>query len=137
MPTELLLMPLPESPELLQALEDCEACSRICMHVALTQSIEQGGEHVEPNHFRLMMSCVSVCSTTATSIAGGFDTQEQLCRLCATVCRACAGSCRRIGELDDCVEACERCARSCERLLGLPSVQDSRPSGAGELLGRQ
>ena len=137
MPTELLLMPLPESPELLQVLEDCESCERICVHVALTQSLEQGGDHVEPSHFRLLMSCASMCSTTAMSIAGGFDTQEELCRLCASVCRACAESCRRIGDVEDCVEACERCARSCDRLLGRPLVADSFPADEGPSLGRQ
>ncbi len=131
MPAELLLMPLPESPELLQVLEDCESCERICVHVALTQSLEQGGDHVEPNHFRLLMSCASMCSTTAMSIAGGFDTQEELCRLCASVCRACAESCRRLGDVDDCVEACERCARSCDRLLGRPLVADLEDASIG------
>ncbi|MFL6548812.1 MAG: four-helix bundle copper-binding protein [Povalibacter sp.] len=106
------------------------------MHAAMTQSLEQGGEHVEPNHFRLLMTCVSVCSTTATAIAGGFDIQEPLCRLCASVCRACAESCRRVGELDDCVEVCERCARDCDRLLGVPPPPEPRSTG-GRMIGRQ
>jgi hypothetical protein len=135
MPTEMLLMPLPESPELLQVLEDCEACHRVCMHSAMTQCLEQGGEHVEPNHFRLLMTCVNVCNATATSIAGGFDIQEQLCRLCAEVCRACAESCRRVGDLEDCVDVCERCARSCNRLLGVPPPEAPRQNGA-HLAGR-
>lgn len=128
MPSEMLLVPLPESPELLRVLEDCESCHRVCLHAAMTQCLEQGGDHVEPIHFRLLMACVSVCSTTATSIAGGLEIHEHLCGLCARVCRACAESCRRMGDMEDCVEVCERCASSCD-------LFDNKPAGEASTAG--
>lgn len=37
-----------------QCIEDGERCYRVCFSMAMNHRLEQGGRHVEPNHFRLM-----------------------------------------------------------------------------------
>jgi len=96
-----------------ECIEDCLECYRICTETALTHCIEAGGEHVEPDHFRLMLNCAQICRTTAEFLLAESEFDSRLCALCEEVCEACADSCRAIGGMDDCVQACEMCAESC------------------------
>lgn len=108
--------------EILACLQDCEYCHRVCLHMAMTHCLEQGGKHVEPTHLRLMLSCAKVCRTTADAMLSGFDMHAQLCAACSEICRACAESCEQIGEdMQECVTACIRCAESCERMFDFES----------------
>lgn len=104
-----------DSPELIRCIEDCEACHRMCLRMAMTHCLEQGGEHVEPGHLRAMIVCAEMCRTTAEAMLASYAYHEVLCEACARVCRKCAESCERIGDMQDCVDACHRCAASCER----------------------
>ena len=104
------------SEELIQCIQDCLDCYRVCQQTASLHCLELGGEHVEPAHFRLMLDCVETCRSAAALMLNGSSYAHEHCRLCARVCRDCAESCRRLGDMDDCVAACERCADSCERM---------------------
>ncbi len=108
----------PMHEEMRACMEDCEYCHRVCLHMAMTHCLEQGGQHTEPLHFRLMLGCAEVCSTTANALLSGFEMHAQLCAASAEICRACAASCEQIGEdMRECVDACIRCAESCEQLF--------------------
>ena len=37
-------------------IDDCLRCYRVCFEMAMTHCLEHGGRHVEPGHFRIMMS---------------------------------------------------------------------------------
>jgi len=96
-----------------ECIEDCLECYRICTETAMTHCLEAGGDHVEPEHFRLMLNCAQICRTTAEFLLAESEFHVRLCALCEEVCEACADSCRAIGGMDDCVQACEMCAESC------------------------
>ena len=66
-----------DSAELIRCIEACEACHRTCLQMAMNHCLEQGGEHVEPGHFRTMSVCAEVCRhcesacNSALSAVGG------------------------------------------------------------------
>jgi hypothetical protein len=118
MEQQMLMAAEADSAEMLRCIDYCERCHRVCLRTAMTYCLEQGGEHVEPPYFRLMLACAQICSTTADALLSEFESYEQLCALCANICRTCAASCERIGDMEECVESCRRCAEGCERLSG-------------------
>lgn len=93
--------------------EICSSCAQTCYASVLNHCLEVGGEHVEPNHFRLMLDCAKVCETCAALQLSRSQFSADLCRVCAEVCEACAESCAAVGDMDACVAACRRCAESC------------------------
>jgi hypothetical protein len=96
-----------------ECIAHCLDCNRICIETAMRHCLEAGGPHVEPEHFRLMVTCADICRTTADFMLAESEFHTRLCALCADVCEACAESCRNIGGMDECARACERCAASC------------------------
>jgi hypothetical protein len=97
-------------------MQNCMDCHRTCAQMAMTHCLEMGGEHVAPDHVRLMLLCAEICRTSATFLMSGSDLHQLTCGVCAEVCGRCAKDCERIGEMDACVEACRRCAESCESM---------------------
>jgi len=106
----------PISPALDECIRLCLDCYRSCQQTAAMHCLELGGKHVEPQHFRLMLSCAEVCRASAALMLNNSPEHHLQCGVCAELCRACAQSCREIGDMDDCVAACEACAESCERM---------------------
>src|SRR5215218_7708360 len=53
------------SAEMRSCIDECLRCYQTCLGTAMTHCLEQGGKHVEPNHFRLMMACTEICRTSA------------------------------------------------------------------------
>ncbi|MES2980069.1 MAG: four-helix bundle copper-binding protein [Pseudomonadota bacterium] len=104
-----------------RCIEACTHCSQTCLQMAMTHCLEEGGQHVEPEHFRLMMDCAEVCQTSARLQLSGSQFMEEFCALCAEICLSCADSCERVGNMQACVEACQACARSCEEMSGMAS----------------
>lgn len=104
---------------MVRCVDECERCHRICLRCAMAYGLEQGGEHVEPSHLRLMLACAELCRATADALLAAFDTCEDLCTLCARICTQCAESCERLGDLQECVESCRSCAQSCRAVAGL------------------
>lgn len=99
-------------------IDACTSCHQACLRTALTHCIEVGGQHVEPDHFRLMMNCAEVCQACANLQLSGSAFSSHLCGLCAVLCDACGDSCERIGGMDACVQACRACAKSCHAMAG-------------------
>ena len=100
-------------------IEHCLTCNKVCVETAMRRCLEMGGPHVQPEHFRLMVTCADICRTTADFMLAESDFYVRLCALCADVCEACADSCRDIGGMEDCALACEQCAASCSA-VGAP-----------------
>jgi hypothetical protein len=91
-----------------------------------------GGRHVEPQHFRLMLSCAEVCRTTAALMLTHSPQHHLQCGVCAQYCALCAESCREVGDMDDCVAACEACADSCERMAASGAGQQRASAAQGQ-----
>lgn len=97
----------------------CTRCYQICLHMGMNHCLETGGEHVEPTHFRLLMSCAEICQTSANFMLSGAAHSSAVCAICAEICEACAIDCEKIGDMDPCVEACRDCAETCKQMASM------------------
>ncbi|MEW6167840.1 MAG: four-helix bundle copper-binding protein [Pseudomonadota bacterium] len=110
---------MPDSPsragtDALEACIDaCQQCHNACLQAAMITCLELGEDHVEPEHFRLMLHCAEICQTAANFMLGGSPLHGHVCAACAEVCDACAQSCERIGDMEECAQACRNCATEC------------------------
>lgn len=104
------------SPEMRSCIEECLRCHGMCLNMAMGHCLEQGGKHVEPRHFRLMIACAEICQTAANFMLIGTEHHRHTCRECAEICEECATSCQQLGGMGDCVQACRRCAESCRKM---------------------
>jgi hypothetical protein len=118
------------NPELKACIEACLGCYQSCQSLALTHCLQEGGKHVEPGHFRLMMDCAEICRTAATLMMNGSPYHPDVCGTCAEICRACGESCKELGGMEECVRACETCAESCERMAAMGTGARGRQRGA-------
>ena len=97
-------------------IDNCLACHKTCLGVAMTHCLETGGEHVAPQHFRMMVDCAAICATTADFMLHKSQFHHDLCSVCATVCEACARDCEGMAGMEDCAKACRTCAESCRAM---------------------
>jgi hypothetical protein len=105
-----------QTPEMKNCIEECLACYQTCLGMASGHCLEKGGDHTEPHHFRLMLSCAEICRTAAHFMLLGSDHYKHLCRECVEICSECARDCERLGDMQECVDACRRCEECCRRL---------------------
>lgn len=110
------------SPEMQSCIEECLRCYQTCIGMAMSHCLEQGGRHVEPMHFRLMISCAEMCRASAHIMLTGTDAHRASCAACAEICAACAESCATLHGMEDCVAACRACADSCRKMAGASAV---------------
>ena len=106
----------PLDAEMADCVRDCLDCYATCRQTAMNHCLEEGGRHVEPEHFRLMMNCAEMCRTAADFMLSSSRFHARTCTVCAEVCDACAQSCEAIGTMEECVRACLKCAESCRRM---------------------
>ncbi|KAB2693458.1 four-helix bundle copper-binding protein [Brucella intermedia] len=106
------------SPEMTRCIDACLDCYRVCLHTASSHCLEEGGAHVEPKHYRIMLACVESCRTAAHIMLLDTPLHRETCGACAKICEACAQSCREVGGMEKCVEACEQCAAICREMAG-------------------
>jgi hypothetical protein len=97
-------------------IEEAQRCHSVCLATAMTECLEKGGEHVKPQHFRLMMDCASICQLAADLMAHKSQFHRQTCALCAEICEDCARDCAGMSGMEDCVAACRACAQSCRAM---------------------
>ena len=105
-------------PAMQSCIKACEDCHRICLTMATRYCLEMGGKHVEPEHFRLMLSCAEMCQTSANFMLSASPMHRSTCRACAEVCDACADSCEQITGMEECAKVCRSCAQSCRAMAG-------------------
>ncbi|MBP6058933.1 MAG: four-helix bundle copper-binding protein [Nitrosomonas sp.] len=96
----------------------CNHCHQVCLQTGMNHCLETGGEHVAPEHFRLLMNCAEICQTSANFLLSG-SIQHSLCTICAEICEACAIDCERIEGMDECVKACKECAKTCRQMVNM------------------
>lgn len=99
--------------DLQHCIRRCQQCHEVCLSTAMTHCLDAGGEYVEKDHFRLMMSCAEICATSARLMLMESRWHPAICAVCAEVCSACAADCERLGGMDACVGACRECEESC------------------------
>ncbi len=104
------------SSEMNECIEECLRCYAMCTAAAMNHCLERGGEHVEPEHFRLMAACAEICRTAAHLMLISSPLHKEICAACASSCQNCAESCEALGDMEECVAACRSCAESCERI---------------------
>jgi len=102
------------SQGVLNCIDLCTECHQTCFNTAMTQCIQMGGKHIEPEHFHLMINCAEICQTSANVMLSGSTLHGAVCASCAEFCFACAESCRQVGDMEGCVQICQRCGESCE-----------------------
>jgi hypothetical protein len=125
------------NPEMMQCIETCRECARVCLSTATNQCLEMGGEHVAPMHFRTMLDCAEICETAADFMLRNSYLHTSVCRACAEVCEACAVSCEQIGDMQECVDVCRRCASECRKMaqatpnVPMPGMTQQRETRAG------
>jgi hypothetical protein len=110
------------SPELQNCIDECLRCYQTCIGMAMSHCLERGGRHVEPAHFRLMISCAEICRASAHIMLTGTDVHKASCAACAEICTACAESCEPLDGMENCVADCRSCAESCRRMAGAGPV---------------
>jgi hypothetical protein len=99
-------------------IDACLRCYETCLGMAMSHCLEQGGRHVEPTHFRLMMSCAEICRTSAHIMLTSAEVHRATCAACAEICATCAESCEKLDGMEDCVAACSACAETCRKMAG-------------------
>lgn len=104
------------SPGMQRCIEECLRCHSMCLGMAMNHCLEQGGRHVEPQHFRLMIACAEICQASANMMLTGSDYHKATCSVCADVCEACAQSCESLEGMEDCVSVCRSCASMCREM---------------------
>lgn len=106
------------SVEMQNCVDACLRCHQACLGEAMGHCLEAGGEHVAPEHFRLMMACAEICRTAASFMLIQSPHHQQICEQCADICEECADDCEALGDMESCVDACRRCADSCRAMAG-------------------
>lgn len=106
------------SQDMQECVDNCMQCYRMCLDMAMNHCLEQGGKHVAPEHFRLMINCAQMCQTAADFMLSSSSLHPRTCAACAAVCEACAESCEQLEGMEDCVRACRLCAESCREMAG-------------------
>ena len=104
------------SSEMQACIDACLKCYQTCLGTAMGHCLEQGGKHVAPAHFRLMIACAEICRTSAHVMLTGSPLHKASCRACAEICAACAEDCAKLDGMEDCVTDCRRCAESCRKM---------------------
>ena len=103
-------------PDVRHCIEACLRCYQTCFGSAMHHCLELGGEHVEPQHFRLMMACAETCRGCAHILLSGTALYRSVCRTCVEICEQCAHNCDRLGDMQECANVCRQCVDCCRKL---------------------
>ena len=114
------------TPDMERCAAACIECHRACLRTATGEGLYERGARLAPEHFRLLLDCADLCSTTADFMLRGSAFHERVSNVCAEVCDATAQSCSQFEGADDalhesmraCRQACERCAAGCREAGG-------------------
>jgi hypothetical protein len=106
--------------EMRRCIDNCSECHDICVET-VTYCLNQGGEHAEAEHIRLMLDCAQSCQTSADFMLRGSPFHMAICGTCADICDECAESCAQFSGdsmMERCAEICRTCAASCREIGG-------------------
>lgn len=93
----------------------CWQCRTACQETLFSHCLEMGGEHVAPDHVKIMTDCIQACQVAADFMTRDSALHVSTCAMCADVCEACAESCEALEapEMKKCADICRKCAKSC------------------------
>ena len=103
------------SDQMLVCIQNCQDCHRACLQT-LVYCMNQGGDHADPDHLRLLMDCADICATSAAFMLRASDLHGFTCAACAEVCRRCADDCEKMSDdlrMRALADTCRHCAESC------------------------
>jgi hypothetical protein len=107
------------SPEMREAIQNCEECHGICTETT-AYGLHRGGSYAGADHVGLLLDCAQMCAVSADFMLRLSHFHGRACDVCSAICRRCADSCERVGPDDSmmkrCAEVCRRCAESCRRM---------------------
>lgn len=113
-------MPHEMTEDMRECIDRCQGCQEVCLET-ISHCLELGGEHAEPGHIRLLMSCAEICDTSARFMLMGSEHHALTCGVCAEICDACATDCERFDDdelMEQCADECRRCAETCRAMAG-------------------
>ena len=105
-----------EGSAMARCIAACNECNRICLQ-QIDHCLALGGEHSEPGHISMLLTCASVCRTTSELMSIESDWYATMCDLCAQVCDECADACEELGDMEECAAACQDCAEECRSMV--------------------
>lgn len=106
------------SSEMETCIRNCSDCHHVCIET-LSYCLQQGGQHAEHAHIRLLQDCIQICHTSEDFMLRGSDLHGYTCGVCAVVCEQCAEDCERMSadaQMQACADMCRRCAASCRSM---------------------
>ena len=118
-----------ENDSIESCLAACGNCSRVCLeHVR--HCLELGGDHAEPAHIAMLLTCANICRTAAELMTIDSEWHPTVCDLCAQVCEECADACAAMDGMEDCVAACRQCAQACRIMVGEMASEEQHSAEA-------
>ncbi|RYZ64774.1 MAG: four-helix bundle copper-binding protein [Proteobacteria bacterium] len=102
-------------PEMQSCIENCTKCHQASLNV-ITHCLQQGGDHVDPQHIRLLQDCANICATSADFMLRGSDLHVLTCGACAEICLQCSEACASFSDdavMKACADLCYKCHESC------------------------
>jgi hypothetical protein len=99
---------MPDTSTFRECIEACNATFAYC--------IEQGGDHVRPEHLKALMDCLEVCITTSDLVGRSSPLAGSMMEVCAEACKACEESCEEFAgdpTMERCADACRECYEHC------------------------
>lgn len=106
------------SADMNSCIDSCTSCHAVCLET-VNYCLGKGGKHAAPEHVGLMLSCATICATSADVMLLGSRAHATTCGACAEICMQCAASCESMGDDPDmqrCAKECRSCAEDCRRM---------------------
>ncbi|HAX91388.1 MAG TPA: four-helix bundle copper-binding protein [Rhodospirillaceae bacterium] len=103
-----------------KCIQLCTECKSMCQSHLYQHCLEVGGEHVSPEHVKIMTDCYQACGVAADSMERKSSFYKKQCDICAQICESCANSCEKMGdhEMKECAHKNRECADACRSMAG-------------------
>jgi hypothetical protein len=115
-----------ESERMQDCIDNCSNCHAACLETVI-YCLQQGGEHAEEAHIRLLLDCAEICQTSANFMLRNSPLHGITCAACAEICERCAAACERFGDdrqMAACAAMCRRCAESCREMAAFETSDE-------------
>ena len=113
-------------PEYLKKyIESCWECRHECQGTLFNHCLQMGGDHLKPDHVKIMMDCIQICQVAADAMVRQSTVIADICMACANACESCADSCEALGdeEMEYCAKLCRSCADYCRKLVIIQDME--------------
>jgi hypothetical protein len=107
---------------LLQAIQVCTTCHRVCLET-LNHALAAGGRESEPGLVARLLDCAALCQAAVDFMVRDSPLYRQVCALTAEAAELCARDLAGVGDdqvIQVCSQTCERAAASARQTAQLP-----------------